>query len=183
MVANSTYQSFMSKKTTAFTFSASKPITLSIPTNKVDIAKTKRAFLANLVHSLDGVNIHLLVDLILSQQKNMPLYTIHDCFATTLNNMAKLESLVKKAFIIIYFQDDGYLTAMHNHIIDDLKAKSLVKDLIVNDEPVIEDGEVVQVVQVKGENVRIPRLPQSTSSQSASETFVTGILGSEFFIS
>lgn len=32
---------------------------------------------------------------ILDNNLNLPIYTIHDCFATTPNNMAKLEAIIK----------------------------------------------------------------------------------------
>jgi DNA-directed RNA polymerase len=49
----------------------------------------------NLIHSLDAFNIHLLIPKLTDQ----PIYTIHDCFATTPNNMATLEYFIKEAFV------------------------------------------------------------------------------------
>jgi len=54
----------------------------------------------NLIHSLDASNIHLLCE----KLKDIPLYTIHDCFASTPNNMEVIEKMVKFAFIEIYFK-------------------------------------------------------------------------------
>lgn len=59
----------------------------------------------NLVHSLDASNVHLLCNNLTGQ----PLYTIHDCFATTPNNMEFIEHCVKDAFIKIYFSSGNYL--------------------------------------------------------------------------
>jgi DNA-dependent RNA polymerase len=59
----------------------------------------------NLIHSLDASNIHLLTLKLTGQ----PLYTVHDCFATTANNMSQLNKLIKEAFIQIYFTDGNYL--------------------------------------------------------------------------
>jgi DNA-directed RNA polymerase len=66
----------------------------------------------NLLHSLDASNIHLLCNNLSGQ----PLYTIHDCFATTANNMVVIEQEVKKTFIEIYFSSGNYLVKMHNNI-------------------------------------------------------------------
>ena len=79
----------------------SKPVTISIPTNKFNIPKIKRSFMPNLIHSLDASNIHLLCNKLVASQNQLPLrsgpnaannnilqgniYTIHDCFATSPN--------------------------------------------------------------------------------------------------
>ena len=64
----------------------------------------------NLIHSLDASNIHLLT----LKLDNTPLYTIHDCFATTPNNMSfkHMEELIKLSFIEIYFKDRSYIENM-----------------------------------------------------------------------
>lgn len=36
----------------------SKPVTISLPTNKLNYQKIKRSFMPNLIHSLDASNIH-----------------------------------------------------------------------------------------------------------------------------
>jgi hypothetical protein len=52
-----------------------------------------------------------------------PVYTVHDCFASTANNMSILEHNVKKAFIDIYFDEEGFLPLLgsHNRIISQIK--------------------------------------------------------------
>lgn len=76
----------------------------------------KRSFMPNFIHSLDTANVHLFL-LNISEIK-LPVYTIHDCFASTPNNMFKLVKYVKQAFIEIYFKDDGYLSKLHKHFIE-----------------------------------------------------------------
>lgn len=126
---NSTYNKFKTIKTKSFAFSTSKPVTLNIPTNESDEKKSKPAFLANLVHSLDGTNIHLLVDLMENKPNDLfnlktPLYTIPDCFASSPRHIKQVEKIIKEAFIMIYFGTQGYIEKIHNHIVDDLRFKS-----------------------------------------------------------
>ena len=181
MVVNATYQLFKSKQTKAFAISMSKPITLSIPTGQIDVVKSKRAFLANLVHSLDGSNIHLLIRLINQSNPGIPIYTVHDCFATTPNNMQSLERLVKDAFISIYFGTQGYMKKIHDHILDDLRTKFDVKNLVEDNELVYENGQEVLTVQVNKEKIRIPTLPASLNNRN-DQDFIDGILASQYFI-
>ena len=60
-------------------------------------------------------NVHLL--LIKLSKIHLPVYTIHDCFAGTPNNMLIMEKLVKESFIDIYFKDQGYLTKLHTNFV------------------------------------------------------------------
>jgi len=67
----------------------------------------------NLIPLLDASNIHLII----LKLTNIPLYIIHDCFATTVNNMELLDLLVKSTFIEIYFGDINLLKNMHPQLI------------------------------------------------------------------
>jgi len=87
---------------------SSKPISISIPTQETNHIKMIRSFMPNFIHSLDAANIHILLNN-LALDYDIPVYTIHDCFATTPNNMKLLEYKVKEAFIEIYFKDEGFL--------------------------------------------------------------------------
>lgn len=139
-------------KTKTAVFSTSKPVTLHIPTGKIDVQKSMRAFLANLVHSLDGSNIHLLIELIAEHQDIYPIYTIHDCFATTANNIIYMEELIKEAFIHIYFSDQEYLRFIHFTILRELQRK-----YVITDEIVFIDYE--EVVVINNKQFVIPKLP------------------------
>ena len=92
---------FESKITQSNLVQYSKPITIKLPLNKLDNKSIISGFMPNLIHSLDASNIHLLIPKLTDQ----PLYTVHDCFATTANNMSKLDNLIliKETFIQIYF--------------------------------------------------------------------------------
>lgn len=42
-----------------------------------------------MIHSLDAANVHILIRKMTEIRSDIPLYTIHDCFATTPNLMSK----------------------------------------------------------------------------------------------
>ena len=66
----------------------------------------------------------------------IPIYTIHDCFASTSNNMSIIENNVKTSFIEIYFKEGNYLEKMHKHLI--VKIKSYNNTIIKEDNEYIE---------------------------------------------
>lgn len=100
---------------------SAKPITISIPIKgMLDKKSIQTSFIPNFIHSLDASNIHILIDILKSNNlSNIPLYTIHDCFATTPNQMENLNSLILMAFIELYF-NQNYLVKLYNNIIDQL---------------------------------------------------------------
>jgi len=152
----------------------SKPITISIPTDKIDKIKMLRSFMPNFIHSLDASNVHLLLK-DLSIKNKIPLYTIHDCFASTPNNIELLELKVKEAFINIYFKDKGYLLKSHNKIINQIKETS---------EIFIENGkECIEIYTNKKDKVYIelPQLPKGFQNNNLNE-FIKGLLQSKYFI-
>jgi DNA-directed RNA polymerase len=107
---------FESIKIKANLLSKSKTTTIKLPTDSIDKLAMKRSFMPNFIHSLDAANIHLLLANI--SELNIPIYTLHDCFATTPNYMFTMEKLVKEAFINIYFKDQGYLIKLHKLFFD-----------------------------------------------------------------
>src|ERR1700679_3765098 len=52
------FESFVTKNKI---INISKPITITIPTNKIDKVKMIRSFMPNFIHSLDASNVHLLL--------------------------------------------------------------------------------------------------------------------------
>jgi DNA-directed RNA polymerase len=84
-------------------------ITISLPTSTVDPDANLRSFIPNLIHSMDAINIHLLISKIMeglnksNNDKNINIYTIHDCFATTPDTMNLINQTVKAVFIDLYF--------------------------------------------------------------------------------
>lgn len=109
-------------------------VTLSIPTANIDKARSKRAFMPNLVHSLDASNVHIFFNALI--KNTMPIYTIHDCFATTPTNVPSLNTMVKKPFIEIDFKDIGYLESMHRHFMEDIESHTEVYDSLYPEQTV-----------------------------------------------
>ena len=60
----------------------------------------------NLIHSLDGTSIALLYN----DFKDIgSIYTIHDCFAVTAENILKLISMLKFVYLKLYSEEDYLL--------------------------------------------------------------------------
>ena len=146
-----------------------KPVTISIPTKNLNSRKIKSSFRPNLVHSLDASNIHLLYNKLTGQ----PLYTIHDCFATTANNMEFIEHYVKDAFIKIYFSNGNYLEKMHYSIIEQINSYS----------PIVTKSDGNEYVIIQDKEYIVPKLPKSFTNQQMVDIFVNGLRKSKFFIS
>lgn len=83
------------------------------------------SFMPNFIHSLDASNVHMLLYK-LNTSYQIPVYSIHDCFASTPNNMDLLVTKVKESFIEIYFKEEGYLLKTQNKIIEQIKASNEV---------------------------------------------------------
>lgn len=103
----------------------SKPVTIRIPSENYDYTEIKRSLMANFVHSLDAANIHYLVKLIVEnpdlRKQNLNLYTIHDCFASVNDQMDIMEELVRKAFSLLYFEED-YLVNLDGCLMAQIKS-------------------------------------------------------------
>ena len=147
---------------------SSNPVTITLPTDKLNKVKIKRSFMPNLIHSLDAANIHLFIKKI----SNMPIYTIHDCFASLPNNMNILEILVKQAFIEIYFKDGNYLKTMHDHILKQIYSYT---DVMRNS-----NGE--EYIKVNGKDYVIPQIPNSFLDNKVMNEFIKGLQNSKNFI-
>jgi DNA-directed RNA polymerase len=155
----------------------SKLITISLPKNKLDTQKIRRSFMPNLIHSLDASNIHLLIPKIkgLEESYEMPFYSIHDCFATTANNMNKLDYIVKATFIDIYFGDYNFIENLHNQLISQITDKVAPEDIIIKD-----SGEIEVVIDQI--SYILPSLPLPFISKENVDKFRLGIFKSPFFI-
>ena len=152
----------------------SKPVTISLPTNRLNYQKIQRSFMPNLIHSLDAANIHLLIRKI--KLDNIPInsiYTIHDCFATTPNQMFNLEHLIKLAFIEIYFKNGNYIEKMHNHIVDQIKSYAGINYI---------DNNGKQFIKIDKKYMEIPNIPEQFISDKLTKPFIDGILNSAYFI-
>jgi hypothetical protein len=172
-----------------------KPITITIPTNRIDRNKMLRSFMPNFIHSLDACNVHLLLYSLIKNNKNVPVYTIHDCFASSPNHLSLLELKVKEAFIDIYFKNKGYLLKTHEEIIKQINQVHDIYEI---------DGKLfIDMSQVLSKNndknielkyptlsplanneitdLEIPSLPESFKNNKLND-FIKGLLKSKYFI-
>ena len=120
LTINLSSRKLKSVRTKTKLFKASNPITISIPTDDFDYHAFKKGFIANLIHSLDAANLHILIKLLKDfNYDNIPLYTIHDCFATTPNHLKVLNQVILSAFIKLYF-DSNYIVKLYDTIVSQI---------------------------------------------------------------
>lgn len=104
--------------------------TIVIPTNKIDKLSQKSAFMPNLIHSMDGSTITLLIKNLRSLGL-FNIYTIHDCFATTADNISIINELVREAFCEIY-SDENFLINLHTFFLEYISGNyKIVKNYII----------------------------------------------------
>ena len=73
----------------------------------------------NLVHSLDAASLALLLDSYFNDGLQN-IFTVHDCFAVTANNVPNLIKIIKLVYIKIY-SDNLYLETFDNAIIESIR--------------------------------------------------------------
>ena len=98
------------RKIAAFTFTKAKYTFKIYLPGEYDVRKQRRAIRPNLIHSLDGSTIAILY-----QYLNKDLYTIHDCFAVTANNIPLLMYKLKRVYTRLY-STDSYLLDFDNTV-------------------------------------------------------------------
>jgi DNA-directed RNA polymerase len=90
--------------------------------SKYNKSKQAVSFLPNLIHSLDAASLALLIHYYFSDTnisvKN--IYTIHDCFAVTANNVKNLIYLLSHVYQKIY-TEKNYLREFDNQMIKHIK--------------------------------------------------------------
>lgn len=100
-----------------------KTFTLKIPDEtKISKYKQVRAFMPNLIHSLDAASLALLIDYYFSDKSSniKNIYTIHDCFAVTANNVDNLLGFLKLVYYNIY-SENNYLKQLDKEILHNIK--------------------------------------------------------------
>lgn len=114
-------QSYLEEKTVKIKpFSYSKTqISLTSFIKKLDLNKQTRAFMPNLIHSLDVASLILLLDEYFNssefQVKN--IYTIHDCFAMPMNHVEFIIDNLRKIYTLLYSYSH-YLEKLDKGILD-----------------------------------------------------------------
>jgi DNA-directed RNA polymerase len=121
IIVRQSYLSTQEVRLKPFTFSKTSFL-LKIPDkNKYNVHRQIRAFMPNLVHSLDATSLAMLVDQYfnsITEVKN--LYAVHDCFAVTANNVENLMLYLKLVYINIY-SENNYLRQLNKQIIEHIK--------------------------------------------------------------
>lgn len=160
-------------------YNKSKPITISLPTNKFDKVGIRRSMMPNLIHSLDASNIHMLIKHL---DEGTSIYTIHDCFASLPNSMKKVENKVKETFIEIYFKDGNYVKTLNEQLLTQI---SSLTDILTDDDG--KDYIIIKTIDKKGvqleEKVEVPKLPEAFTSNVLLNEFIKGLDRSRAFIS
>lgn len=114
-------QSYLEEKTVKIKpFSYSKTqVRLTSFIKKLDLKKQTRAFMPNLIHSLDAASLILLLDEYFNnselQVKN--IYTIHDCFAMPMNHVEFIIDNLRKIYTSLY-SDSHYLDKLDKGVLD-----------------------------------------------------------------
>lgn len=177
MHINMSRRLFTSKVTKTKLVGTAKPITVTIPTGKMDTKGNIRGFVANLIHSLDASHINLIIKNIAKDRPDnlIPIYTIHDCYATTPNNMASLNKIVLSSFIEQYF-DSQYIIKLHRNLLEQIKSYKL----IVN-----EDGDEYLIHPKTQDRIKVPKIPETILNnwEKNKDIFIKGITKSKYFIS
>ncbi len=118
---NNSYMSSKETKLRPFSYDKSS-FTLKISTGKFSSNKQIRAFMPNLIHSLDAAALALLTKYHFNSENSNSrnFYAIHDCFAVTANNVELLIKYLKLVYIKMYSEDE-YLREFHKQMINDIK--------------------------------------------------------------
>lgn len=89
--------------------------------NNLDKAKQSRSLVPNLIHSLYAASMTLLFNAFQKGRSyDVNLFTVHDCFATTCNNVPHLLNSLKDVYII--YKDSKYIEIFDINIINFIKS-------------------------------------------------------------
>lgn len=120
LLVNQGYTTSKEIKLRPFTYSKTS-FSLQLSTGNLSCSKQVRAFMPNLIHSLDASALALLVDTYFNNVTEITnFYSIHDCFAVTANNVDILIKFLKQTYNKIY-TDDKYLRKLNREIINHIK--------------------------------------------------------------
>ena len=113
-IISQSYLNSKTLKTRPFSFIKSKYNFRTIIQNEFDQVKQLNATMPNLIHSLDASSIAILYK-VFYEYEGENIYTIHDCFAVTANNVKLLIGVLKGVYINIY-SENVYLSGLDKHI-------------------------------------------------------------------
>ena len=116
-------QSYMQEKTVKikpFSYNRTQ-INLSTYIKKIDLNKQTRAFMPNLIHSLDATSLMLLLDKYFNNSEFLikNIYTIHDCFAMPMTHVEFIIDTLRKVYISLY-SNSRYLEKLDKGVLDSI---------------------------------------------------------------
>ena len=146
-----------------------KSITIRKPIeNKINLKKQNEGISPNITHSFDASNVSLLIKRLIDIDQYINLLTIHDCFATSPNNVELMFLHVKLAFLMLY-ADKNFITNYHNFILEYVK-----NNLEIIDNNVI----LINNKNKKSKSIPIPNIPKF----EVNPEFKANLLGSQYFL-
>lgn len=101
-------QSYLEVKSTSirpFVYSKAKINIQVVNKDALDKLKQIRAFMPNLIHSLDASSMSLLYNKFHLMYKQPQFFSIHDCFGTTLDKVDLLKTMLASVYMDIYSHD------------------------------------------------------------------------------
>jgi len=102
--------------------------------DKFNKDKQIRAFMPNLIHSLDAASLALLTKSFNANEKVCSIYTVHDCFAVTADRIPELMENLKNVYTDIY-SENGYLKKLDEgiryHIKTSISGSTFIDDYTI----------------------------------------------------
>jgi DNA-directed RNA polymerase len=83
-------------------------------------SKQRLALMPNLIHSLDGASLGLVINNYFKENENKNFAAIHDCFIVPCNKVDRLNKLIKSAYCVIY-TDKNYLFKFNENFFNSIK--------------------------------------------------------------
>lgn len=123
-IINESYLVEKEQSITAFSFIKSRYTFKKYLKEEYDLDKQRRAIRPNLIHSLDGTTIAMLYN----SMKHIDIYTVHDCFAVTANNVPYLIKILKMVYIKLY-SSNSYLLEFDSFVRETIN-KSFGDDIL-----------------------------------------------------
>lgn len=112
------YQSYLTTKNTTITpfmYSKTKITLKQSIAGSYEKNKQIRAFMPNLIHSLDASSLNLLYDEFHKLWDNTQFYSIHHCFGTTCDKIFALKTILASVYTEIYSKEP-YLLKLDENI-------------------------------------------------------------------
>ncbi len=161
---------------------------VTLPINgQLDRVSNKIAFMPNFIHSMDSAHIQLLVMNLIAENRNINLFTIHDCFATTPDTMRYLNAEIRRAFAMLYFDQD-YIKVMHNDFISQISdytqiyKENLAEEIVPYDMKTSLNEDENLFICKENEKIFLPKITHKVDWKLVKGIFEEGIKKSLNFV-